>query len=263
MSKEQVIKKAWGEYYEKIKNRLDKNGWYNYFSLTQKVMKEKYHQFDNLDLEVHTELYLLRPKSLQGIEKYYSFVDIKGFENYQVNKQGIVISKSRVSIQKNGKRYTVKEKVMKPQIDNTGYIVFGLRCNTGTKKVYLHRILCESFKPNPNNLPCVNHKNGVKYDNSLSNLEWCTYKENNIHAFDNNLNTTIGHRLKGKKGSECHNYGKRKKVYSDNKVYNNVIEASTDLGVTVGYLYKCLCGAVPNKYNLSYQPIEKPKPPIY
>lgn len=77
MSKEELIKQAWGEYYEKIKNRLDKNGWYNYFSLTHKVMKEKYHQFDNLDLEEHTELYLLRPKSLQGIENNNGWIKIE------------------------------------------------------------------------------------------------------------------------------------------------------------------------------------------
>lgn len=222
MTKQELIKEAWGEYYELVKNQIDNNGWYKYFDLNNSEMKRKLWQFVNLELEELPDVYLIRPKSLQGIEDYYSFLDIKGFENYKVNKQGIVVSKSRVSLQKNGKKYTVKEKIMRPQIDNTGYIVFGLRNNKKeTKKVYLHRILAECFIINNENKPCVNHKDGVKYNNSLSNLEWCTYKENNIHAFETGLQKKgKDHHYYNKKGIECHNHK-------------------------------------------DYQPIEKPKPPLY
>lgn len=194
-------------------------------------------------------------------EDYCLYKDVIGFEDYKLNRQGVLISKNRISLHSNGKKCTVKERKLKPQLDNTGYIVFGLRNREKqTKKVYLHRILCELFIPNPDNKPCVNHKDGVKLNNSLHNLEWCTYKENNNHAFEKKLNTTIGSRLKGKTGEKCHNYGKRnKKVYSNTKEYINIKEASKDLNLTKGYLYQCLCGSVPNIHNLSYNPITKPK----
>lgn len=62
--------------------------------------------------------------------------------------------------------------------------------------VGLHRILAEMFIPNPDNLPCVNHKDGNKMNYDLNNLEWVTYRDNIIHAYKNNLN-----------------YSKTKKVY--------------------------------------------------
>ena len=44
-------------------------------------------------------------------------------------------------------------------------------------------MVAEAFIPNPENNPCVNHKNGNKLDNNINNLEFCSYSENNIHAY--------------------------------------------------------------------------------
>lgn len=53
--------------------------------------------------------------------------------------------------------------------------------------VMVHKVIAETFIPNPQNLPCVNHKDGNKHNNSVENLEWVTYSENSKHAVDNGL----------------------------------------------------------------------------
>lgn len=65
-------------------------------------------------------------------------------------------------------------------------------CKSGFIKTYLlHRIIAQTFIPNPLNLPEVNHKNGIKDDNRVENLEWCTRSENLLHCYKTNLRKPI------------------------------------------------------------------------
>jgi len=74
-------------------------------------------------------------------------------------------------------------KKLKKTISSNGYYTISIDC----KNKLLHRIIATAFIPNSENLPCVNHKDGNKLNNEVSNLEWCSYSENNQHAFDTGL----------------------------------------------------------------------------
>ena len=93
---------------------------------------------------------------------------IKGYEGqYEVSDKG------RVRSLKYG-----KERILKPGRNNCGYLIAGL-CNNGEHKWYsVHRLVAQTFIPNPNNLPEVNHKDEDKENNSVHNLEWCSSKYN-------------------------------------------------------------------------------------
>lgn len=62
--------------------------------------------------------------------------------------------------------------------------------NRKNKTFLLHRLIAETFIPNPLNKPCVNHIDGNFRNNRVENLEWVTFEENSNHAFDNDLAKT-------------------------------------------------------------------------
>lgn len=89
---------------------------------------------------------------------------------------------------------------MKVAVDSKGYVFIPLSTIYGSKNCRIHRLIMEAFCPVPNqkNL-IVNHKNGIKTDNHIWNLEWATQSENGIHAFQTGLN---GSHRKGKVSDE-------------------------------------------------------------
>ena len=82
-------------------------------------------------------------------------------------------------VKTNGKRPGLLTLTKQPK----GYLYAMIEYPDGKKKNYLvHRLVAEYFLPNPDNLPCINHIDGNKLNNHVSNLEWCTYQYNMQHA---------------------------------------------------------------------------------
>lgn len=81
------------------------------------------------------------------------------------------------------KRRTTIGKLLKPALFGGGYCRVAFNNGEVKETLSVHRLVAEAFLPNPNNLPQVNHKNGIKADNTVNNLEWCTASENRRHAY--------------------------------------------------------------------------------
>lgn len=86
----------------------------------------------------------------------------------------------------NGNIYNRHGDLMVGGIDRCGYRHVILN----KKSHNVHRVIAKTFIPNPDNLTCVNHKDGNKLNNSVDNLEWCTHSENTLHSFRTGLQTT-------------------------------------------------------------------------
>lgn len=84
-----------------------------------------------------------------------------------------------------------KRDFMKPMVTDKGYLTVELRKGGHRSKARIHRLVAEAFIPNPDNLPEVNHKDGDKTNNHVSNLEWCTHSDNLKHAYQTGLEKVV------------------------------------------------------------------------
>lgn len=112
--------------------------------------------------------------------------------DYYINKQGQIrfyfVSKQKGPYSKTPNRYKYIKPTVYKRPSNNGYKLVSLAIDKyKSKQFYLHRLLAQTFVPNPEHKQTVNHKDGNTLNNSIDNLEWCTQKENIRHAWSSGL----------------------------------------------------------------------------
>lgn len=128
-----------------------------------------------------------------------SFVPIPRHEGYLISS-------------KEQKVFSIKRnKILTNFTEPNGYVRVTLCENNKPQKIALYRLLAETFIPNPNNYPVINHKNCIRNDNRLENLEWCTHSYNTLYGIKvGNVKSFLGkkHTEETKNKISLHRKGK-------------------------------------------------------
>ena len=128
--------------------------------------------------------------------------EIRGYGGmYQVSSHGRVRSLDRVVERKGRGTLFIKGRILTQSDDTHGYMKVNLTKHDKKRTFKVHRLVAIHFLDNPNNLPCVNHKDENKLNNNVDNLEWCTKAYNNSYG------------TKAKRQSET-----RKKLFREGKL---------------------------------------------
>lgn len=161
--------------------------------------------------------------------------DIEGYEGlYQISNLGRVKSLGRYINKLSGNIWT-DEKIKKSYTDRDGYYRVNLYKDSKIQTYMIHRLVALAFIPNTKDKPQVNHIDGNKENNNVSNLEWCTSKENNIHALKNKLRI-MPRGNKNKLSKEIIQYDLNMKKIAK---YGSIREAQRITGINQSNISKC------------------------
>ena len=156
--------------------------------------------------------------------------DIKGYENYQVSNYGRVRNKKT-------------NRILKQHIQRGGYYKVSLYLD-GKQNYYLvHRLVAIAFIPNPNNYKYVNHKNEIKTDNRVENLEWCSF-EYNINFGTRNIRSSES-KINGKKSKAILQYDLQGNFI---KEWPSISEIHRQLGFASSNISACCKGRFKSMY---------------
>jgi hypothetical protein len=146
----------------------------------------------------------------------------KGFGiNKYGNDKALELAINELKNRKIDKQQIVNEKILKMKLNINGYIDVSLYKDKKCKIYLVHRLVALNFLDNLDNKKYINHKNGVKTDNRVYNLEWCTHSENMQHAYNNNLLVKPCKQVICKTTGNIFDSSYKASEWLNNKVFNN------------------------------------------
>ena len=155
---------------------------------------------------------------------------IENYPNYTISDKGEIVN-------------TNTNKELKGYIRKDGYVIISLSKGGKKYKCYLHRLVAETFIPNPDNLPQVNHKDEDKTNNCVSNLEWITPKDNCNYG-TRNERQGLGH------SKPIEQYDLEGKFI---KEWDSAAQVERDLGFNHQNISKCCLGQQKTAYNYKWK----------
>lgn len=156
------------------------------------------------------------------------WTQIKNFPSYSVSDDGKV---------RNDKRE--KQKSLKRTPD--GYLAVDLYKDGKRTTAKVHRLVSEAFIQNPDNLPQINHMDGDKFNNSVSNLEWVSAKDNMAHALKTGLwHPSYG--MLGKKNPHGGRPGVQIRIVETGEIFQSITDCARAIGGNDRHICDCLSG---------------------
>lgn len=144
------------------------------------------------------------------------FKKIKDYEHeYAINKEGKILS-------------LLTDQYVETAVDTKGYLTVNLYKDGKRKTKRVHILVAETFIPNPNELPVVNHIDGNKTNPNYENLEWTSYSENTLHAHKTGLQVKTSN---------------KRVVRGDGRVYPSITQAAIENNITKSAISKVVNGA--------------------
>lgn len=143
------------------------------------------------------------------------FKKIADYEHeYAINKEGKVLS-------------LLTDQYVETAVDTKGYLTVNLYKDGTRKTKRVHILVAETFIPNPENLPVVNHIDGDKTNPNYMNLEWVSYSENTVHAHKTGLQTKTSN---------------KRVIRGDGRVYPSITQAANENNITKSAISKVVNG---------------------
>ena len=189
----------------------------------------------------------------KGEEKVQLWLPVVNNISYEVSNDGHVRSIDRYVNSKGGSKQFRPGRELKVHHFSSGYCYVVIQ----NKNCLLHRLVAEAFIPNPENKRAVNHIDGNKDNNNVSNLQWVTDKENTAHAIASGLmRVSDSHHMKEMAHKRAIQITKSVRCLETGQVFDSIKACAECMNIRAGYLYEYFSGNAKSCHGYHFQIIE-------